>query len=112
MQVFVIINKDGMKINVDVNAKNLIDKGICDKGFIWNPSNCEWDKLCDIGEYLDYKNCKCRNKIVDKLLEECSEYIDGNEKIYNKTSNDVPLNAKVCNSCIIYIALFVIFFQA
>ena len=43
-------------------CKKLIDKGICDKGFIWNPSNCECecDKTCDIGEYLDYENCKCR----------------------------------------------------
>ena len=42
--------------------KELIDKGICDKGFIWNPCNCECecDKNCDIGEYLDYENCKCR----------------------------------------------------
>ena len=32
---------------------------MCDKGFIWNLSNCECecDKSCDIGEYLDYKNC-------------------------------------------------------
>ena len=59
MQEFVIINKDGMKINADVNVK--IDKGICDKGFIWNPSNCECDcdKSSDVGEYLDYKSCKC-----------------------------------------------------
>ena len=44
--------------------KELVDKGVCDKGFIWNPSNCEWkcDKSCDIGEYLDYENCKCRKK--------------------------------------------------
>ena len=21
---------------------------------------CECDKLCDVGEYLDYENCKCR----------------------------------------------------
>ena len=20
---------------------------------------CEWDISCDIGEYLDYENCKC-----------------------------------------------------
>ena len=33
-------------------CKELIDKRICDKGFIWNPSNCECkcDKLCDPGE--------------------------------------------------------------
>ena len=45
-------------------CKELIDKGICDKGFIWDPINCECecDKSCDVGEYLDYKNCKCRKK--------------------------------------------------
>ena len=42
MQVFITINNVGMKINVVVNeCKELIDKGICDKKFIWNPSNCE-----------------------------------------------------------------------
>ena len=54
-------------------CKKLIDKGVCDKGFIWNPSNCECecDKSCDIGKYLDYENCKCRKKLVDKLVDEC-----------------------------------------
>ena len=55
----------------------------------------------DIGEYLDYKNCKCRNKLVDKLVEECIKNIDGNEIIYNET-----LNENVCNSCKIYIVLY------
>ena len=43
-------------------CKELIDKGVCDEGFIWNPSNyeCECDKSCNVGEYLDYENCKCR----------------------------------------------------
>ena len=42
-------------------CKELIDKGVCDKGYAWNPSNCEYecDKSCDVGEYLDYENCKC-----------------------------------------------------
>ena len=46
----------------------LIDKGICDKGFNWSPSNCEWecDKSCNVREYLDYKKCKCRKMLVDK----------------------------------------------
>ena len=59
---------------------------MCDKEFNWNPSNCECecDKSCDIGEYLDYKNCKCRKKIIDKLIEECSENIDEN-KMLNET---------------------------
>ena len=59
-------------------CKGLIDKDVCDKGFIWNPSNCECecDKSCDVGEYLDYENCKCRNKLVDKLFEECTETVE------------------------------------
>ena len=57
-------------------CKKLIDKGICDQGFIWNPSKCECDKSCDVGEYLDYVNCKCRKRLVDKLIEECTENID------------------------------------
>ena len=34
-------------------CKELTDKGMCDKGFIWNSSNCEFecDKSCDKGEY-------------------------------------------------------------
>ena len=50
-------------------CKELIDKEVCNKKFIWNPSNCECecDRSCDVGEYLDYKNCKCRKKLADKL---------------------------------------------
>ena len=33
-------------------CKELIDKGTCEKGFIRNPSKCEFDKSCDVGEYL------------------------------------------------------------
>ena len=52
----------------------MIDKGVSDKGYVWNPSNCqcECDKLCDVGEYLDYKNCNCRKKLVNKLVGECN----------------------------------------
>ena len=79
--------------------------GICDKGFIWNASNfeCECDKSSDVGEYLDYKNCKCRNKLVDKLVEECIENIDGNKMLHNETLDVIPLNdyKNVCNSCTI-----------
>ena len=97
--------------------KELIDKGMCDKGFIWNPSNCECesDKSCDIGEYLDYKNCKCRKKIIDKLTEECSENINGNEMLYNETldiiSSSDNNNNKTSTSCIVYIVLFSVFLR-
>ena len=56
----------------------MIDKGIRDKGYACNPSNCECecDKSCDVGEYLDYENCKCRKSLVDKLVDKCSENTD------------------------------------
>ena len=94
MQVFVTISKDYMKTNA-CECKELIDKGMCDKGYIWNPSNCEceYDKLCDVGEYLDYKNYKCRNKLLDKLVEECSENIDRNKMLYNETLDVISVNA-------------------
>ena len=58
-------------------CKELIDKGMCDKGFIWNPSNCECecDKACDVGEYWDYENSKCRKKLDDQIVDECTETV-------------------------------------
>ena len=84
----------------------MIDKGVCDKGYIWNPSNCECecDKSSDAGGYLDSKNCKCRKRLVDKIVEECTEEIDGEVKILEK-------NEDKYNSCISYIVLFSIFFK-
>ena len=39
---------------------------MCDKGFKWNPINCEseCDKSCDIDGYLDCENCKCRKRLL------------------------------------------------
>ena len=83
-------------------CKELIDKGVCDKGYAWNPSNreFEYDKLCDIGGYLDYENCECRKMLVDKLVVEFTETIE--------ETNLVKTNSTKCkhNSCILYIVLF------
>ena len=112
--MFLIINKDGIKIKCRCGCKEeRIVEGICGKGFIWNPSycNCECDKSCGIGEYVDHKNCKFRQKIAGELVEECGKNNDENEVIYNKTLNGIPLNdyKKVCGSCILCRVLFVIF---
>ena len=87
----------------------MIDKGTCDKGFVWNPSNCECecDKLCDVGQYLDYANCKCRKRLIDKLVEECSEII------YEVKIAKITLveNENKCKSyCTIYFVLIAISF--
>ena len=67
--------------------QTITDKGVCARGFIWNPSNC------------DYENCMCRKKLVDKLIEECTdgEEIDNENEQKHKYS-----------SCTVYIVLFLI----
>ena len=83
---------------------------MCDKGFIWNPSNseCECDKACDVGEYLDYNDYKCRKKIVDKLVDECAETVE--EVKIAKITLVKNENKYKCNSSTLYIVLFSILF--
>ena len=89
--------------------EDLVNKMVCDKGYIWNPSNyaCEYDKSCGIGQYLDYKSCVCRNSLVDKLVDESTNIID-DDTIYNKTLTVTSSND--CASCTPYIVLFTVFF--
>ena len=89
-------------------CKELIDKGTCDKGFIWNPSTCECecDISCNINEYLDYSSCKCRKKLIDPLVEECTENTNETElvkKTFDKSKDR-------CNSYLVCRALFWTFF--
>ena len=85
-------------------------KGVCDKGYVWNPRNCkcECDKSCNIGEYLDYSSCKCRKKLVDPLVEECTENINEIKLIKVTVENE---NKDSCCSYVICKVLFVIFFM-
>ena len=80
-------------------CRELIDKGMCDKEFIWNPSNCKWEchKACDGGEYLDYENCKSRKKLVDKLVDECTETVE--EVKLTKITLAKNENRYKCTSC-------------
>ena len=87
---------------------------MCDKALIWNPSNCECDcnKLCDVGEYLDYENCKCRKRLVDKLIEEYTENVE-EAKITGITLfewNSAEHKNKCKTSCTIYVVLIAIVF--
>ena len=73
---------------------------MCDKEVIWNPSNgeCECDKACDVGEYLDYENCKCRKKLVDKLVDESTETAE--EVKLAKITLAENENSYKCSSCL------------
>ena len=90
-------------------CKELIDKGVCDKEYVWKPSNCrcEFDKSCNIGEYLDYSSCKCRKKLIDPLVEECTENIDDTKLVNITVENES--NSR-CTSYLVYKVLFFIFF--
>ena len=106
-----IICNNKQKWNKDkcrCDCKKLIDKGVCNKGYAWNLSNCECkcDKVCDVGEYLDYKNCKCTKKLTDKLIDDCTETIE-QTKLVNINENE---NNYKCGSCIVYIVLMIVVF--
>ena len=62
---------------------------------------------CDVGEYLDYVNCKCRKRLIDKLVEEFTENID-EVKISEIASFECRRKCKF--SCTIYFVLSVIIF--
>ena len=107
MQVFVITNNVGIKINIDVNVKNQLKKE---------------DVIQDLFEILETMNVKVINhvmleniqimkivnaekKLVDKIFEECSKDINRNEMSYNGTLNDYE---NKWNFCTINLVLFVI----
>ena len=59
----------------------------CTKGYKWNPSTCECqcDTWCKPGQYLDHKNCICKNKLIGRVIEECTSII--NETMINNKNN-------------------------
>ena len=59
----------------------------CDKGYAWNPSTCECqcDMWCKEGQYLDHKNCICKNKLFGRVIEEWTSII--NETMINNKDN-------------------------
>ena len=95
--------------------EDLASKLVCEEGYIWNLSTCtcECDKYCEIGQYLDYKNCVCRKKLIDDLIEQCTSIVDieikNDTDIFTSstvTKNIVtPVNSD--NSTNIYLFLFV-----
>ena len=76
----------------------------CDKGYMWNPSTCacECGMWCKPGQYLDYKNCICKNKLIGRVIAECTNVI--NETMMNDKKNIV--NDDTTTS--IFIGLFLV----
>ena len=61
----------------------------CNKGYTWNPSTCECqcDMWCKPGQYLDNKKCICKNKLIGRVISECTSLI--NETMMNNKKNIV-----------------------
>ena len=91
-------------------CKKLIDKDRCENGVAWNLSTCECEsnKSCNVGKFLDYINCRCRERLIDKLVKKYEKDNDGNEIIYDVALHDFGLNKKVCKSCLLYVILLII----
>ena len=72
------------------------------KGCAWNSSTCECqcDTSCKQGQYLDHKNCICKNKLIGRVIEECTSII--NETMINNKDN-IDDDSTVWN---IFIGLF------
>ena len=85
--------------------EDLVSKLVCAKGYMWNPStcSCECDRYCETGQYLDYKNCVCRKKIIDDLFEQCTSIVnmDIKNNTLSKKNNESSSN--------IYFILFIVF---
>ena len=68
----------------------------CNKGYMWNPSTCacECDMWCKPGQYLDYKKCVGKSKLIGKVISKCTSFIN-ESMMNNKTSivsDDTPKN--------------------
>ena len=61
---------------------------------MWNPSTCEChcDRWCKTRQYLDHKNCVCKNKLVGRLIEKCTSII--NETLITNKDNIDNCNTK------------------
>ena len=81
-----IWNSDTCRCDCNEDFAGIIS---CDKCYTWNPSTCECqcDMWCKPGQYLDHKNCICKNKLIGRVTEECTSVIN-ETMINNKDSID------------------------
>ena len=63
-------SKNGIMTNFGATVKIWMIVSFCKFDYILNPSrcDCEYNKACKIGEYLDIKNCLCKKRFFGKLV--------------------------------------------
>ena len=74
----------------------------CIKRYTFNPSTCECqcDMWCKPGQYLDHKNCVCKNQLIGRVIAECTSVI--NETMINNRDDMTNDNT----TAYIFIGLF------
>ena len=79
-----IWNSDTCRCDCNEDFAGIIN---CTKGYMWNPSTCacECNMWCKPGQYLDHRNCVCKNKLVGRTIGECTSVI--NESMMNNRDN-------------------------
>ena len=99
-----IWNSDTCRCDCNEDFTDIIS---CDKGYVRNPSTCEYqcDKWCKQGQYLDHKNSICKNKLIVRLIEECTSVI--NETMIKNKDNTTNNNNNNNNNT--YLILFIMF---
>ena len=61
---------------------------------------------CDFSEYLSYKNCKCKIKLIDELVDECTANIEETSLVeITSTECNFVENKRRHNSCTLYICV-------
>ena len=64
---------------------------------------------CNVGNYLDYENWKCRKKLVDKFVEECTKTVE-EVKLAKITLAEEGKNKYKCHFYTLYIVFFFNYF--
>ena len=79
-----IWNSDTCRCDCNEDFAGIIN---CEKEYTWNPSTCacECDMWCKLGQYLDHKNFICKNKLIGRVIAECTSVI--NETMMNNKKN-------------------------
>ena len=111
--MFAIINNFGIKINVNANIKNWLTKECAIKVIfeilvIVNVNVI--NHIGDIGAYLDYENCKCKKRLIDKLVDECTETTEEVRPAIITLAENENENSYNRSSCTVYTMLFWIIF--
>ena len=80
-----------------------LNSSVCNNKQIWNDDTCICECQCDKwrkpGQYLDHKNCVCKNKLIGRAIEECTSVV--NATMINNKDNTTNNNT--------YLILFIVF---